>query len=206
MSDNGGTGGVRVFNAGMRGSKGTPYQGGTRVPAFVRWTGTFQPGDRDQLTAHIDIFPTFAELAAAKIPDGLKLDGRSLVPLLKDAQAPWPDRIVFTHVGRWPKGQAAASKYANAACAPRATPWSITDRRRSGSYYDIKVDPGEKRTISSHDIPDVVQRKLDAAYDQWWNEVCRCCENEDAKPPEMAPYKLLYWKQYGGGPGRLPEQ
>jgi arylsulfatase len=37
MTDNGGTGGVRVFNDGMRGAKGTPYRGGTRVPAFFRW-------------------------------------------------------------------------------------------------------------------------------------------------------------------------
>ena len=37
MTDNGGTVGVPVFNAGMRGGKTTPYNGGTRVPAFWRW-------------------------------------------------------------------------------------------------------------------------------------------------------------------------
>src|SRR5918999_1362218 len=68
MTDNGGTGGVRVFNDGMRGAKGTPYRGGTRVPAFFRWPGTLQPGDRKNLAAHVDIFPTLAELAGASIP------------------------------------------------------------------------------------------------------------------------------------------
>ena len=69
MTDNGGTGGVRVFNAGMRGAKNTPYQGGTRVPAFFRWSGILKPGDRRQLAGHIDIFPTLAEIAQASSSD-----------------------------------------------------------------------------------------------------------------------------------------
>src|SRR3954467_8778447 len=67
-SDNGGTAGVKIFNAGMRGSKATPYQGGTRVPSFWRWPGKFQGGrDVAALTAHIDIFPTLAEIAGATL-------------------------------------------------------------------------------------------------------------------------------------------
>lgn len=73
MTDNGGTAGVRDFNAGMRGSKNTPYQGGTRVPAFWRWPGQFKPGDVDKLTARYDFFPTFAELAGAAIPPACSL-------------------------------------------------------------------------------------------------------------------------------------
>lgn len=53
------------FHAGMRGAKGTPYQGGRRVPSFSRWSGALQPGERRNLAAHIDIFPTLAELAGA---------------------------------------------------------------------------------------------------------------------------------------------
>src|SRR5262249_32989111 len=55
MNDNGGTGGVGVFNAGMRGAKNTPWRGGVRASSFWRWPGTLKPGDRDQLAAHIDI-------------------------------------------------------------------------------------------------------------------------------------------------------
>ena len=74
MTDNGGAGGVKVFNVGMRGSKNTPYQGGTRVPAFFRWTGTLQPGDVDRLASHIGMFPTLAELTGAPLPKNVKLD------------------------------------------------------------------------------------------------------------------------------------
>src|SRR5262249_12428857 len=113
MTDNGGTGGVKVFNAGMRGQKNTPYQGGTRGPFFVRWPGALQPRDERKLAAHIDFFPTTAEIAGAKLPLGLPLDGRSLAPLLRSPNAPWPDRFLFTHVGRWETGKARESKYVN---------------------------------------------------------------------------------------------
>src|SRR4029077_8605429 len=101
-----------LYNAGMRAAKGSPYQGGTRVPAFWRWPGVLKPGvDIDKLAAHIDLYPTLVEIAGAKVPAGVRLDGRSLLPLLQDAKAEWPDRYLFTHVGRWPQGKAAESKH-----------------------------------------------------------------------------------------------
>src|SRR5438094_4414927 len=99
MNDNGGT-------AGVSGGKNTPWLGGTRAASFWRWPGTLKPGDVDRLTAHIDFFPTLAEIAGAKLSDGVKaqVEGRSLLPLLRDPKPEWPDRVLFTHVGRWPKG------------------------------------------------------------------------------------------------------
>jgi arylsulfatase len=199
MTDNGGTAGVRVFNAGMRGAKVTPYQGGTRVPAFFRWTGTLEPGDVDKLTAHIDIFSTLAEIAGAAAPAGL--DGRSLMPLLKDRQAPWPDRYLFTHVGRWPKGQAQAAKYSQ--CSMRSARFSMVNigPAKNWELYDLKADPGEKTNVAAQH-PDEV-RAMDVAYSQWWDSVQPDLENEDAVPPRVAPYKQIYWKQFGGGPGYI---
>jgi arylsulfatase A-like enzyme len=103
MNDNGGTAGVKVFNAGMRASKNTVYQGGTRAASFWRWPGTLKPADCDKLTAHLDVLPTLAELTGAKPPRGL--DGRSLVPLLKNPKAKWAERMLFMHTGRWEPGQ-----------------------------------------------------------------------------------------------------
>jgi len=116
MNDNGGTAGAKIFNAGMRGQKGTPYRGGTRGASFWRWPGTLVPADCDRLSAHIDIYPTLAQIAGAKLPPEVaaKLDGRSLVPLLTDPKAVWDERVLFTHVGRWNKGtDANLAKYAN---------------------------------------------------------------------------------------------
>lgn len=193
MTDNGHSI-AKLYNAGMRGAKGGPYQGGTRVPLFVRWPGTLKAGvDVDKLAAHVDLFPTLAELAGAKIPAGVKLDGRSLVPLLKDPNAPWPDRFLFTHVGRWPKGKARDSKYAQ--CAVRNGRFRLVNNRE---LYDIKADPGEKtNVIDQH--PEVVAQ-MRAAYDRWWEEILPCLVNEDAVGPAVNPFKELYWKQFGGGP------
>jgi arylsulfatase len=201
MTDNGGTGGVKVFNAGMHGAKGTPWNGGTRVPAFFRWPGKIQPGDASQLAAHIDLLPTFAELAGVALPETLKLDGRSLVPVLRDVKAPWEHRLLFTHVGRWDKGKAAESKYLN--CSVRSNVYNMVrlSAAKSWELYDMQADPGETKDIAATK-PEFVTR-MDAAYTAWWNEILPGLENENAVPPAVAPYKKAYWKQYGGGPGVL---
>ena len=95
---------VPIFTAGFKTGKGSPYEGGTHVPAFWRWKGVLGEGiDIPALTAHIDIFKTFCDLAGVEIPDGIQeIDGRSLLPLLEDPQADWSDRFCsFTKdVGR----------------------------------------------------------------------------------------------------------
>src|SRR6185312_5640111 len=91
-----------------------------------RWPGTLKPADVDRLTGHIDFFPTLAELAGAKLSDGVKaqVEGRSLVPLLKEPKAEWPDRFLFTHTGRWPKG-AKVADYKYARCSVRSPRWHM---------------------------------------------------------------------------------
>jgi arylsulfatase len=192
MTDNGHS--VRdLYNAGMHGMKGTPYEGGTHVPCFWRWTGVLPAGvDIDRLAAHVDLLPTLAELCGGKLPD-VKLDGRSLAPLLEDPSAAWPDRHLFVHVGRWPRGEAAESKYAK--CAVRNSHFRLVNNEE---LYDIQADPGEtKNVIGEH--PEVVAR-MRAAYDQWWSEVLPAMENEEAVGPKINPFKARYWQQFGGGP------
>jgi arylsulfatase A-like enzyme len=202
MNDNGGTVGVKIFNAGMRGSKATPYTGGTRAASFWRWPGTLKPADVDKLAAHIDILPTLADLTGAKAPADVaaKLDGRSLVPLLKNPAAEWPDRYIVTHVGRWPKGKAAESKYA--ACSVRNARYNLVSSSKTGEkaweLYDMKQDPGEKKNIAA-EHPEVV-KEMEAFYDKWWQDILPCLVNEDVVGPKVNPFKELYWKQFGGGP------
>lgn len=194
MTDNGGTLGVSVFNAGMRGSKVTPYQGGTRVPFFVSWPRHLPKGvDVSKLAAHMDLFPTFADLAGAKIPDTLKLDGRSLVPLLTDAKAPWDDRTLFTHVGRWPKGQAAKGKYEKVAV--RTSQYRLVNAGKGWELFKIPDDPGETMNLAN-DNPEVVT-DLRGRFDRWWEEVQPSLVNEDAVGPNVNPFHALYWKQFG---------
>ena len=196
-TDNGGTDGVQVFNAGMKGTKGTPYQGGTRSPCFFRWPAGGIPADAscDALSAHLDIFPTLAEITGATLTEQVRkqVEGRSLLPLLKDPKAAWADRLLVHHVGRWPTGKAAQSKYAN--CAIQNTRFTLVNNKE---LYDLQADPGESHNVID-DHPEVVAT-LRAAYDQWWTDVQPMLVNETVIGPKINPMKALYWKQFGGGP------
>ena len=198
MNDNGGTAGVPVYNAGMRGSKVTPWIGGTRAASFWRWPGTLQPADVPALSAHIDVFPTLADLAGAQLTgdERRQVEGRSLVPLLQNPRAPWPDRLLFTHVGRWPKG-ASPADYKYAHCAVRSSRWHLvcdTNGPKRWQLFDLPADPGEKSDVAA-EHSDVV-RELDTAYDRWWDPVQPQLVNENAVGPAVNPFKARYWHQF----------
>jgi arylsulfatase A-like enzyme/dienelactone hydrolase len=115
MNDNGETMGLDLYNAGMRGCKTTPWEGGSRAMSLWRWPNQWEPRTESALTAHLDLLPTLCELAGVKIPQELqeKLDGSSLVPLLESEEGDFPrDRMLFMHPGRWVSGTALDHKYA----------------------------------------------------------------------------------------------
>lgn len=208
MNDNGGTVGVPVFNAGMRGQKGTPWRGGTSAASFWRWPGTFTAGDVSALSAHLDVFPTLIEVAGAKPSEAVKkqVEGRSLVPLLKNANANWPPRTLITHVGRWPKGtDPDVWKYANASV--RTPEWHLVtvaaNRKKAWQLFRVATDPGEKSDVAK-DHPTIVA-DLDRQYDRWWDEIKPMLVNERAQGPKVNPFHERYWTQYRGpGPNNVP--
>jgi arylsulfatase len=204
MNDNGGTAGVKTFNAGMHGAKGSPWIGGVRAISFWRWPGTLVPGQRGQLTAHIDFFRTAAGLAGVPLPEPLldqSAEGRSLLPLLADADAPWPDRFLFTHVGRWPKGtDPSLTKLRNATV--RNTQYTlVSEAQKEGKWqlYDVLADPAQSKDIAA-EKPAVV-KALSEEFDAWWTSLKGQYDvHEHDLGPKLNPYAELYWKQFGGGP------
>jgi arylsulfatase len=180
-----------LFAAGLKNGKGSPNEGGTRVPAFWRWKGLLEEGaDINTLAAHVDLFDTFAELAGAKIPPGTQpRDGRSLLPLLDRTTAQWDDRFLFTHVGRWGKGSDPdQAKFKS--CAVRSEQYRLVNNRE---LYDINADPGETTNIIDQH-PDVV-KTMRAAYDKWWNETRPLMVNEAVPNSPTKPFWVLYEKQ-----------
>ena len=183
---------IPYFNAGMRGGKNSSWEGGTHVPLFIQWKGILQPGvDINGLSAHIDIYKTFVELAGAKLPEKMQeLDGRSLVPLLENPTANWKDRELFFNCGRWAKGKRDEFKYTK--CAVRSQQWRLINHSQ---LFDISKDPGEKKDIAK-EHPEVVQ-KLQKAYDQWWESTLPLMVNEDLPKikAQNQPFNVLYEKQ-----------
>jgi arylsulfatase A-like enzyme len=203
MNDNGADGGALVYNAGMRGKKGTAFLGGTRAASFWRWPGTLRPADVGALAAHLDLFPTLAEIAGARLSAKVQgqVEGRSLVPLLENPEAPWPDRLLFTHLGRWPKG-VSPERAKFRMCGVRNTRWHLVSAEGTAEprwlLFDVQADYGERYDLAAQH-PDVV-RELAGAYDAWWRSVQPLLVNESAQGPKINPFKARYWKQFGGAP------
>jgi len=223
MNDNGGTAGTKVFNAGMRAQKGTAYMGGIRAISFWRLPGRFQPTDIKALAAHIDFAPTILELtgAAASSTMQAQLEGRSLVPLLTakpGQEVAWPDRTLFTHVGRWNGSDPEVGRYVQTSV--RTSRWHLVSAgngantgkgkakaaakgesagsapvRPNWQLFDLGVDYGETTDVAAQH-PQVVG-ELVAKHDAWWKECRPLMVNEGIKGPAENPYKVLYRQQMG---------
>jgi arylsulfatase A-like enzyme len=150
------------FNSGMRGTKGSQYDGGHRVPCFLYWPAGGLCGGRDvpQLTAHIDILPTLVELCSLQKPSGPTLDGVSLASLLRSKSSTPTERTLFVHSQRVEHPQK------NRQCSVMTERWRLVDNQ---FLFDIEDDPSQARDVSSTH-PDVVHRLKDA-YDQWWQSL-----------------------------------
>ncbi len=181
---------IKPFNAGMKSGKNSPNEGGTHVPAFWQWKGVLGAGvDIDALAADIDLFPTFATLAGAMLPEKMQeVDGRSLVPLLENPKADWADRQIFIHCGRWDAGKMEAAKYQK--CAVRTERWRLVDNKQ---LYDISADPGEKEDVAAAH-PEVVDQ-LRKSYDKWWDSAVPLMVNEGLPKVKDHPLHLRYEKQ-----------
>ncbi len=210
MSDNGMTGGgsgrvgtaigkstdgkpMMPYNAGMKGQKGSADEGGVRVPFFVRWDGRVKPGvEHDQIAAHIDLFPTLADLAGAKLPVD-QVEGRSLLPLIEGGKTKWADRYLYTHKGRWPTG-AEPNKYQWKGFAVRNQRFRFVDNK---ALYDMLADPGQKENVFEQH-PKVV-KAMQKSYDVWWKKTRTLMVNETAPMSKTRPFHVLHAKQLEEG-------
>lgn len=147
------------FNDGMRGRKGSEYDGGHRVPFFIRWPGEIKAGkDVPNLTAHIDVLPTLADVCGISLPDGLDIDGKSLVPLFQGRA--WKPRTLVVHSQRiehpkeWRKSAVMTDR------------WRLVNGKE---LYDMENDPGQSKNVAE-EYGDKVE-ELRAAYEKWWQHI-----------------------------------
>jgi len=169
-SDNGGV--SRAYKAGLKGSKASAYEGGTRVPFVVRWPGHFPAGKTtDAMVAQTDLFPTFCQLAGVPIPKGLKLDGKSILPLMEQGTGKSPHQYLYHTWDRY-----TPNPYHR---------WSIHGPRFKlvghdpqgrkkhsepmGQLYDLKADPGETKNVAAQ-YPEQV-KELRTEFLRWFEDV-----------------------------------
>jgi arylsulfatase A-like enzyme len=161
------------FNAGLRGAKGTVYDGGIHVPCYLRWPGRFPAGlEIDRIAAHIDLVPTFLDACGVKRPEGLVLDGKSLLPLLRGTQtAGWRDRTLFFQWHRGDEPELGRSFAARSQTHKLVRPEPLPGARKTPplELYDMEHNPLELQNIAAQH-PDLVS-KMYAEYRVWFRDV-----------------------------------
>ena len=142
-SDNGAPGyvGLDRLNAPFRGGKGTFFEGGIRVPLFARWPAHVAAGSRIALpVGQVDLMPTFAAVAGAPLPQGVTIDGRSLLSALTGkGPALDPQTPLFWSSGYYK--------------AVRAGDWKlqVNGKQRKVWLYNLAADPTEKVNLAERE-------------------------------------------------------
>ncbi|MEM9588097.1 MAG: sulfatase-like hydrolase/transferase, partial [Planctomycetota bacterium] len=178
FSDNGPNG--SRFNGGLRGRKGSVYEGGLRSPCLIRYPARIAAGHQvDQVGAAIDLLPTLADLAGIESKADRKskpLDGTSLATALTKSSPSTADRLIFS---AWKQ------KY------------SVRSQRfryhLDGSLYEIDSDAGEQNDVSSKH-PQVTAR-MKAALDAWISETHPSPAKAQADRPFPVGHPGSLWTQ-----------
>lgn len=159
-NDNGGQTQTGAINTPLRGHKGEVVEGGIRVPMAMRWPGVIPAGKtNDSPVISLDWLPTFVEAAGGKAEADWKLDGVSLLPVLKDPAATLPGRPLFWRTSG-SKGPAAV----------REGDWKLVQLRgkkdaAGPELYHLKDDVSEARNLAAEQ-PEKV-KALEAKLKAW---------------------------------------
>ncbi len=189
MVDNGPNSLRYVMN--LRGMKTNVHEGGIRSPFFAHWPARLDAGaSSDRIAAHIDLLPTFLEAAGVDIPDGLQLDGKSLLPLLQGQVEGWEDRNLFLQVHRGDH----PVKYHHFAAVGQTykllhpTGFGKEEMPKDIAYelYNLEKDPGESHNLAATHPEE--KERLMKAYETWFEDVSSTRPDNYAKPAIVIGY------------------
>lgn len=155
-SDNGGLKEV-ANNGNLKGSKGSLWEGGHRVPAIANWPKYIEPGTTtDEIVMSMDFFPTFVNLSKAKTKHDFKFDGVDITRLLIENKS-LPDRTLF-----W--------KYRNQKVARNGI-WKLLINKDTTHLYNLEADISELFDIADSKEGIVSQLKLELKH--WEQDVVK---------------------------------
>lgn len=154
-SDNGGVKGITSMEP-LRGGKGMLYEGGIRVPFFIRWPGQAPVPERfGDPVIGLDLFPTILDLAGIRQPAHQPADGLSLLPLLQGGTL--PQRALYWHfpayleAGRFARGARDPKFRTRPAAAIRYGDWKLIEYFEDGylELFNLRQDIGETHNLAS---------------------------------------------------------
>ncbi|MEM9675810.1 MAG: arylsulfatase [Bacteroidota bacterium] len=156
LTDNGPNG--ARYNGGMRGTKGSTHEGGTRVPLFIQWPAGLPSGITvSGLAAHIDILPTLAGLSGIA-PPNRELDGQNLAEFMQAKDSKIPDRTLFF--------QQSGRELTPERGAVRTDEYRLVLYPSYTGLYNLQADPDESEDLSQ-EIPQLRDSLL-AVYNEWF--------------------------------------
>ena len=174
QTDNGTNFGDRYFQAGMRGRKAQLWEGGHRVPFFLRWPGgnLGQSRDIQGLTTIQDILPTLLDLCDIEPTNSPRFDGVSLAPVFRgQVDLPPEDRMIVINYSRlpfdfeYPSPNAPSQMHREGGVVL----WKRWRMLQDRELYDLESDPLQQTNVIDQ-YPDVAA-KMRAHLDRWWNDV-----------------------------------
>ncbi|MFO7957544.1 MAG: sulfatase [Candidatus Brocadiia bacterium] len=189
-------------NAPLRGTKGTTWEGGQRLPCIMRWPGVIPAGSTcRELTTAMDLLPTLARLGGAEPPADRIIDGHDIWPLAvgeEGAESPYDAFFYYL---------------SDDLEAVRSGRWKL--HLKTGELYDLEADVGEQNDVAS-EHPDVIE-KLEVKAEECRRDIgdgVTGDEGENCRPPGRVedpvpltefdpenPYMVAMY-DWGDGPGR----
>jgi arylsulfatase A-like enzyme len=160
------------WNSGLRGRKGSVFEGGIRVPFFIRWPAKLAPRDVATGAAHIDILPTLLSACGLAPSTNIRIDGRNLMSLLSGSDEKLPDRWLFF---QWHRGDVPERNRSFAVRGPRyklVQPFGAGERERDQwelMLFDLVNDPYEQHNIAAENAERV--RAIQREYGAWFDDV-----------------------------------
>ena len=152
MSDNGAPPDANGSNKPLSGWKGQVREGGIRVPAMARWPGRIPAGVtcREPFVSY-DLYPTFATAGGAALPQGVRLDGKNVLPVL-EGKGKSPHEVIC-----W--------GYRGAFAARRGRWKLLVEKGNQSQLFDLETDIAESKDLSGEQ-PDMV-KELSARLADW---------------------------------------
>ncbi|MEI7424155.1 MAG: arylsulfatase [Prolixibacteraceae bacterium] len=173
LTDNGSTFGPDYYNAGMRGRKTEIYEGGHRVPFFIRWPdgkGFDKPRDINGLSEVQDVLPTLLDLCGLEY-NRKSFEGKSLAPVFQENKSIPEDRVLFINYSRMPGNLDYPSPYAASIINEEgaAVLWKQWRLLNKTELYDLSADPLQQNNVINKN-PQVVDF-LSGKLNEWWSAV-----------------------------------
>jgi arylsulfatase A-like enzyme len=140
------------LNGELRGQKGDVYEGGLKVPYIFKWLERIKPGSESaECITHIDLYPTFLELAGVARPENYTLDGESLADLLTGKTSSLPERNIVCYYPKYAqfveKTETWRKPWRNVIFSGD---WKLREVVEYGTceLYNLKDDPSEEHDLS----------------------------------------------------------